>query len=125
MSEYDEIFRNTSEGTNKALDQSDQDCAEFQASMADRIMVGEDLQLHLHMLTCERCRSLVGELETIAEFARQLLPTEVEPRDDLWALIESKLALEGSEPSEPREEAKETKGDVPLAGDLALEGGIA
>ena len=122
MSEYNEIFRNTSEGTDKALDQSDQECADFQASMADRIMVGEDLQLHLHMLTCERCRSLVGELETIAEVARQLLPLEVEPRDDLWSLIESKLALEGSGPGEPK---GESKGDAPLPGGLALEGGIA
>ena len=53
---------------------SDAECAEFQASMPERIGAGEDLQTDPHMLTCERCRSLVRELEYIAEAARLLMP---------------------------------------------------
>ena len=73
-------------------DQFDAECAKFQASMPDRIGGGEDLQTDPHMLTCERCRSLVRELEYIAEAARQLIPVEEEPRDELWTNIQ--LAIE-------------------------------
>jgi hypothetical protein len=75
-----------------AVETVDADCAEFQASMPDRIGAGEDLQTDPHMLTCERCRSLVRDLEYIAEAARQLMPIEEEPRDALWANIQ--LAIE-------------------------------
>lgn len=71
------------------------ECAEFQASMAEQIGAGEDLQANPHMLTCERCRSLVRELEAIAEAARLLMPIEEEPRDELWANIQ--LAIERGE----------------------------
>jgi|SRR5882762_9405079 hypothetical protein len=74
---------------------SDQECAEFQALMPKRIEAGEDLQTFPHMLTCERCRSLVRDLEYIAEVARQLIPIEEEPRDELWAQIQ--LAIERGE----------------------------
>ena len=73
----------------------DKECAEFQALMPKRIEAGEDLQTFPHMLTCERCRSLVRDLEYIAEVARQLIPVEEEPRDELWAQI--KLAIERGE----------------------------
>jgi hypothetical protein len=73
----------------------DAECAEFQASMPERIGAGEDLQTDPHMLTCERCRSLVRDLEYIAEAARQLMPIEEEPRDELWANIQ--LAIERGE----------------------------
>jgi hypothetical protein len=73
----------------------DQECAEFQALMPKRIGAGEDLQTFPHMLTCERCRSLVQDLEYIAEAARQLMPIEEEPRDELWAQIQ--LAIERGE----------------------------
>jgi len=71
---------------------SDAECAEFQASMPERIGAGEDLQGDPHMLTCERCRLLVRDLEYIAEAARQLMPLEVEPPDELWTNIQ--LAIE-------------------------------
>jgi hypothetical protein len=74
---------------------ADAECAEFQASMPRRIGAGEDLQTDPHMLTCERCRSLVRELEYIAEAARQLIPVEQEPRDELWVNIQ--LAIERGE----------------------------
>ncbi|HEY9125617.1 MAG TPA: hypothetical protein VIM62_00740 [Acidobacteriaceae bacterium] len=70
----------------------DQECAEFQALMPERIGAGEDLQFYPHMLTCERCRALVRDLEYIAAAAKQLIPIEEEPREDLWAQIQ--LAIE-------------------------------
>jgi hypothetical protein len=73
----------------------DQECAEFQALMPKRIGAGEDLQTFPHMLTCERCRALVRDLEYIAEVARQLMPVEEEPSDKLWTQIQ--LAIERGE----------------------------
>jgi hypothetical protein len=73
----------------------DTDCARFQASMPERIGAGEDLQTDPHMLTCERCRSLVRELEYIVEVARQLMPAEEEPPDELWTNIQ--MAIERGE----------------------------
>jgi hypothetical protein len=70
----------------------DADCARFQASMPERIGAGEELQSDPHMLTCERCSALVRELEYIADVARQLMPIEEEPRDELWTSIQ--LAIE-------------------------------
>lgn len=78
--------------SNSTSDLVEDECAEFQSRMPERISSGEDLQAQPHMLTCERCRSLVRELEYIAEVARQLMPIEAEPRDELWNNI--KLAIE-------------------------------
>ena len=121
MTKQDQIFRQHDDsagqnGGNLDIDQVDRECAHFQASMAERIMAGEDLQQNPHMLTCERCRALVGELEAIAEVARQLLPIEEDPDEDLWIKIERKLALEGSQPDD---------GKLSLDGGMALEGGVA
>jgi hypothetical protein len=69
-----------------------EECAIFQSQMPERIGAGEDLREHPHMLTCERCRALVQDLEYIAEAARQLMPIEAEPRDELWTQIQ--LAIE-------------------------------
>ena len=77
-------------------DLTDAECARFQASMPERIGAGEDLQDDPHMLTCERCSSLVRELEYIAEAARKLFPAEEEePREELWTNIQ--LAIERGE----------------------------
>lgn len=76
-------------------DRASQECAEFQALMPKRIGAGEDLQTYPHMSTCERCTALVRDLEYIAEVARQLIPIEEEPRDELWAQIQ--LAIERGE----------------------------
>jgi hypothetical protein len=85
-------------------EESDQECAQFQALMADRIGAGEDLQAFPHMLTCDRCRALVGDLEAIAAAARQLMPVDLEPRDDLWIKIQDAI------------DSKEIEGDEGLAG---------
>jgi hypothetical protein len=74
---------------------ADQECAQFQALMPERIGAGEDLQSYSHMHTCDRCRALVRDLEYIAEAARQLIPIEEEPQTDLWVRIN--LAIERGE----------------------------
>ena len=78
---------------------ADQECAEFQALMPKRIGAGEDLQTYPHMLTCERCRALVRDLEYIAEAARKCFSgqEEPEPRDELWDRLQAQLAIERGE----------------------------
>jgi hypothetical protein len=65
-------------------------CADFQSRLADMIGAGEDLSHHPHIVSCELCRALLADLETIAEAARQLLPA-VEPPDLVWQQIESAI----------------------------------
>jgi hypothetical protein len=119
------------------LDQNeDQECAQFQASMADLVSNGEDLTNQPHVLTCERCAALVSELEAIAHAARLLMPVDAEPRDDLWSKIAGKLAMESSSESElvaaenekesdDEQKASEGTSDLEGFGGLAFEGGIA
>jgi predicted anti-sigma-YlaC factor YlaD len=71
-------------------------CQEFQAQLADLIGSGIDVSNHPHLQTCDTCRALLAELETIAEAARQLLPIE-QPKEDLWDRIE--LAIKKEEGS--------------------------
>jgi hypothetical protein len=68
-------------------------CAEFQAKLPDLIGSGVNAGSHPHILSCELCRALLSDLETIAETARQLFPI-VEPPEDLWAHIESAIKNE-------------------------------
>ena len=68
-------------------------CAEFQAQLPELIGSGANAADDPHIKSCELCRSLLADLETIAEAARQLFPVE-EPPDDLWAQIESKIKNE-------------------------------
>jgi hypothetical protein len=111
--------------------QSDEDnaeCVAFQASMAQRIGDGEDLQSHPHMATCPRCPALVRDLEAIAIVARQLMPPDAEPDEDLWTKIEKKLALEsldGAGGESGRPGAESPSSGLSLESGLALEGGIA
>ncbi len=79
-------------------------CAEFQARLPELIGAGEDIGLHPHLQSCELCRALLADLETIAEAARQLFPV-VDPPDDLWQHIEAAIQKEESaagKGSEPR-----------------------
>jgi len=81
-------------------------CEQFQALLPELIGSGEDISLHPHLQTCDLCRELLAELETIAEAARQLFPT-VEPPDDLWKQIETAIKKEeqsgdnGADSAEP------------------------
>ena len=68
-------------------------CQEFQAQLADLIGSGEDASTHPHLQSCERCRALLADLETIAEAARQLLPIQ-QPKEDFWDRIESAIKKE-------------------------------
>jgi hypothetical protein len=84
-------------------DQKDLSCAAFQAQLPELIGTGEKIANHPHVQTCDLCRALLADLETIAEAARQLFPV-VEPPDALWAQIESKIKEEstvGAEHGEP------------------------
>ena len=78
----------------QAEDPIDQECAEFQSRMADRIGAGEDLYAFNHMKTCPRCPALLKNLEYMAESIRIALQEPVlEPGDDLWDKIETKIKL--------------------------------
>jgi hypothetical protein len=68
-------------------------CAEFQAQLPELIGSGADASAHPHIQSCELCRALLADLETIAEAARQLFPT-AEPPDELWEQIESAIKNE-------------------------------
>jgi len=76
-------------------DPGKQRCAEFQAHLPELIGSGADVANHPHMQTCELCRALLADLETIAEAARQLFPS-VEPPDELWQHIESAIKGEAA-----------------------------
>jgi hypothetical protein len=65
-------------------------CAEFQAQLPELIGSGADASADPHIQSCELCRALLADLETIAEAARQLLPA-TEPSDDVWKQIESAI----------------------------------
>lgn len=68
-------------------------CAEFQAQLPELIGSGDRIADHAHFQSCEICAALLRDLETIAEAARQLFPI-VEPSDELWTQIESKMRIE-------------------------------
>jgi hypothetical protein len=68
-------------------------CQEFQARLADLVGSGADVSNHPHVQSCETCRALLADLETIAEAARQLFPIE-QPKEDLWDRIEMAIKRE-------------------------------
>ena len=74
-------------------DANELSCAAFQAQLPELIGAGENVAEHPHLKNCELCRALLADLETIAEAARQLFPI-VEPPDELWEQIESRIKLE-------------------------------
>jgi predicted anti-sigma-YlaC factor YlaD len=65
-------------------------CTEFQAQLSDLISSGTTIANDPHLASCENCRALLRDLETIAEAARQLFPIE-EPPDALWQQIETAI----------------------------------
>jgi hypothetical protein len=72
-------------------------CEQFQAQLPELIGSGKKASEHEHIQSCELCRALLADLETIAEAARQLLPiVELEPPDNLWEQIESKIKGESN-----------------------------
>ena len=83
-------------------DPSKMSCAEFQAQLPELIGSGANAADHPHIRSCELCRALLADLETIAEAARQLFPV-VEPPDELWKQIESAIKSEkgNADPADP------------------------
>ena len=68
-------------------------CEEFQSQLADLVGSGADVSQHPHLQTCDNCRALLADLQTIADAAKQLFPIE-QPEEDLWDRIE--LAINGT-----------------------------
>jgi len=81
-------------------DPSKLSCAEFQAQMPELIGLGKDAATHPHVQSCELCRALLADLETIAEAARELFPG-VEPPDEVWEHIDSAIKREQADGIEP------------------------
>jgi hypothetical protein len=65
-------------------------CAAFQAQLPELIGSGTPLVFHPHIQNCDCCRTLLNDLESIAEAAHRLLPIE-EPPDELWKQIEAAI----------------------------------
>ena len=51
-------------------------CAEFQAQLPELIGSGANAADHPHIRNCELCRSLLADLETIAEAAKGSTPIQ-------------------------------------------------
>jgi hypothetical protein len=92
-------------------------CAEFQAQLPELVGSGVDVNEHPHLQSCDLCRALLADLETIAEAARQLFPVE-EPPDDLWSKIESGIKHDDEEP--PGSDASGAPGHKPDGPDPAV-----
>jgi hypothetical protein len=82
-------------------------CEEFQDHLPELIATGEDISQHPHILECELCRSLLADLQAIADAARDLLrPAEEDPPDRIWQQIQSKIEAEGPESGEEEPEIR-------------------
>ena len=69
-------------------------CEAFQTTLPDFIGSGERIADHPHLQSCELCRTLLADLDVIAQAARQLFPIQ-EPPANLWAQIELEIVKEG------------------------------
>ena len=76
-------------------------CETFQARLPDLIGSGVQMSDHPHFRSCDLCRALLSDLDTIAQAARQLFPIE-DPPDSLWANIKSAIVREEGVMSEQR-----------------------
>jgi hypothetical protein len=79
-------------------------CWQFQARLPELIGSYEDLAADPHLQHCPLCRTLLSDLESIAEAARELFPV-VEPPEALWDQIEFALWNSGG-PREPKDAPK-------------------
>jgi hypothetical protein len=73
-------------------------CEDFQEHLPELIGSGVDVSDHPHLETCELCRALLSDLETIAAAARELFPVE-DPSDRVWEQIQSAIREEEGNPS--------------------------
>ena len=56
-------------------------CAEFQAQLPELIGSGADASAHPHIQSCELCRALLADLETIAEAAWHVIKAGATAKD--------------------------------------------
>ena len=98
-------------------DANEMTCAEFQQHLPELIGTGEDISSHPHLQSCDLCRELLSDLETIAEAARQLFPV-ADPPDELWDHI---VAAIHGETETPQVELSENKQVGPTSADLSTE----
>ncbi len=85
--------------TNQSKPTDPQACHDFQQQLPELIGTGQSMSEHPHVQSCENCRALIHDLETIAEAARQLLRSDEdeaeEPsKDGLWERIDSAIKAE-------------------------------
>lgn len=73
-------------------------CQEFQEHLPELIGSGLDVSGDPHLESCELCRALLSDLETIAAAARELFPVE-DPSDRVWEHIQSAIEEEEKDPS--------------------------
>ena len=73
-------------------------CEDFQEHLPELISSGMDVSDHPHLESCELCRALLSDLETIAAAARELFPVE-DPSDRVWEQIQSAIQEEEGNPS--------------------------
>ncbi len=69
-------------------------CAEFHKELPLLIGEGNKLDQSAHLQGCENCRSLVADLQYIADQAKLLLPMH-DPNPRVWNNIQSSLEREG------------------------------
>ena len=82
-------------------------CAEFQAHLPELIGSGVNVADNEHLKSCELCKALLADLETIAEAARQLFPVEKEPSEKLWEQIELAIKSENGSAAGGPDKGKE------------------
>jgi hypothetical protein len=76
------------------VDRNHMTCEEFQDQLPELIGSGADASLHPHVQNCALCHTLLSDLQTIADAARQLFPVE-DPSDSLWEKLETAIKQEG------------------------------
>jgi len=63
-------------------------CREFQDQLAELVSTGSDVESHPHLRTCDLCRSLLHDLEMIAEAARhQRFGDDADPGPGVPAIL--------------------------------------
>jgi len=72
------------------VDPKSMSCEEFQNHLPELVGSGVDVENHPHIKSCDICRRLYEDLQTIADAAKQLFPDQ-QPEDNLWERIESAI----------------------------------
>jgi hypothetical protein len=76
---------------NNAREERAISCEEFQDQLPEMFESGDIVDTDGHLKSCEKCSSLVRDLQYIAAQAKLLLPLH-DPSPTVWEKIESKLS---------------------------------